>query len=261
MAAVSNLSVPTSSLDIEPEERPSFLVSFFFLKNFQRISHTWKFRDWVMDSGAFSAMTAKKPIDHQKYLDTCKELLKTDPTLKEVFGLDVIKGDWRDSLKNYEEAWRQGVPAIPCWHRGEPWDVLEKLARDYPKIAIGGLIGTGTTQAQKRRTIEQVFARIWPKPIHGFGLTNPGLVLEFPFHSVDASTWALAPIAFGKWKQFGDISVRGYVSLQSQIYYYLTVEANARRRWRCEMTLLGDDYQDGPHLRLVNIGAVKGVYV
>jgi len=231
---------------------PSLLVSFWYLKSFQRNRSRFVFRDWVMDSGAFSAMQAGKSIDLDAYNAACKELLALDPQLKEVFGLDVIKGDWRQSRRNYEKSWSAGIPVIPCWHRGEPWDVLVGYAKDYPKIAIGGLVGTGTTAAQKRHAIGQAFARVWPKPIHGFGLMADDLILDFPFHSVDATNWALAPRKFGSWREYGTIRVGTKVTIRSQVEYYLKLEQQARRRWQREMTAL--NFGDAPNLRLVSTG-------
>ena len=79
-------------------------------------------------------------IKLQEYIDTCKRLMAEDPTLTEIFALDVI-GDWRASLKNVEEMWRQGIEAILAFHPGEPEAALKGIAKDYPKIALGGVVG------------------------------------------------------------------------------------------------------------------------
>jgi len=216
---------------------PSLLVSYYYLDAFLKARPNYQFRSWVMDSGAFSAQNSGKKIDLQAYIECCKEMQARDPLLVEVFALDVI-GDWRASLKNYEEMWRQGVEAIPCWHKGEPWDALMGLAKDYPKIALGGLVGTPAKA--KRKIIEQAFARVWPKPIHGFGLCSQDLVLGFPFHTVDATNWELGPCAFGNWHTFGKLSLRGSKQpLRAEVEWHLKLEEDARRRWRREMERIG----------------------
>ena len=110
--------------------RPALLVSFFYLRPFLEKRARWAIRDWVMDSGAFSAANAGARIDLVEFTDTALRLLAEDPQLSEVYSLDVIGGDWRETARNTEYMWGRGVPAIPAWHKGEPWDVLEGYAKE-----------------------------------------------------------------------------------------------------------------------------------
>ena len=237
----------------KPTDRPALLVSYVYLKPFLKNRERYHYRDGVMDSGAFSAHNSGTVIDLQDYIDTCTHLMEEDPTLSEIFALDVI-GDWRAGLKNTEEMWRQGITAIPCFHplQKEPWDVLKGIAKDYPKIAVGGLVGVN--QKLKRKVISEVFARVWPCKIHGFGMSSEEMVLGFPFHSVDATNWEMGPCAFGNWKTYGALSVRGsQQNLRSEVEWHLALESKARRRWRKEMAQLEADgrtiglsYNPGP---------------
>jgi hypothetical protein len=200
-----------------------------------------------MDSGAFSAHNSGVEIKLQDYIECCKRLIVEDVTLTEVFALDVI-GDWKASLKNAKEMWRQGVPAIPCFHFGEPWDVLVGLAKDYPKIAIGGCVGK--RGLGKNEFAGQCFARVWPKAVHGFGFGSEKSVMMFPWHSVDATNWELAPCKFGHWKAFDGqrVSVRGSSqNLKLEVQWYLELEQKARNRWRKEMEKIA---HVGPAIRL-----------
>lgn len=236
--------------------KPALLASFYYLKDFNRNRKHYVFRDWVMDSGAFSAHNSGVEISLADYMDTCRRLLAEDQQLTEVFALDVI-GDWRAGLKNCETMWRNGIEAIPCFHFGEPWDLLLGLAKDYPKIAIGGCVGIG--RKQKHEFAEQCFARVWPKKIHGFGFGAADPVKLLPFHSVDASTWSTGPQAYGRWNQFGRMSVRGKAqNLGAEVEFYLRLERDVRRRWVAEMRELNTD---GPTIRLaVGSGSVTGTY-
>lgn len=217
-------------------ELPALLVSYYYLKKFLEYQHKYCYRNWVMDSGAFTAFQAGVDVKLQPYIDCCKERIAADPTLVEVFALDVI-GDWKASLRNAEEMWRQGVPAIPCFHYGEPWDVLRGLAKDYPKIAVGGCVGRG----QKDKFLEQCFARVWPCKIHGFGFGSEKSILGVPLHSADATNWEMDPCARGKWRAFGNskVSVRGSKqNLRCEVLWYLELEEKARQQWKSEMELL-----------------------
>lgn len=228
---------------------PSILVSFFYLDKFIACRDRYCIRDWVMDSGAFSAWNSGVSIDLGKYIETCQKLLAEDPLLKEVFALDVI-GDWRAGMKNLEAMWDAGVPAIPTFHpKDEPWELLRDLAAQYPKLALGGLVGLN--KKLKRKLVEQCFARAWPKKIHGLGIASEDLIMSFPFHSVDATNWEMMPCAFGNWKSFGAMSVRGSKqNLRAEIEWYLALERRARARWEREMKQL-DELAPDLTIRLV----------
>lgn len=229
--------------------KPALLVSYYYLAPFQRARARYDFRDWVLDSGAFSAHNSGAVIDLQAYTEKAKELLATDPKLTEVFSLDVI-GDWRASLRNTEALWTAGVPAIPCFHVGEPEDVLVSLARDYPKIALGGAVGF----RGKSEWAAQCFARVWPKRIHGFGFGGERDIMALPWHSVDATNWESGPCRFGNWRAFGGqrVSVRGSSHpLRVEVEWYLALERRAQQRWQKQMAQLEGS---GPSVRLVANG-------
>ncbi len=245
----------------EVEDRrsyPALLVSYWYLKDFLRDQPKYLYRNWVMDSGAFSAHNSGVEINLQAYIDKCKELLATDPTLVEVYALDVI-GDWKASLRNTEEMWRQGVEAVPCFHAGEPWDALIGMAKDYPKIALGGIALAKT--GKKNAWAQQCFARVWPKRIHGFAFSGRTSVMGLPFASVDATNWALNASKWGKWKVFDmeKLSVRGKdLNLTAEIQWHLELEAKARSWWYREMRLLGTV---GPTVRLAWTGQGLAKYL
>lgn len=214
----------------EKEElRPALLVSYYYLTGFLKRQSRYVYRDWVMDSGAFSAHKSGVSINLNDYMDTCKRLRDTDPTLSEVYALDVI-GDHKASLRNTEIMWKAGIEAIPCFHYGSPWDVLVGLAKDYPKIALGGVAASSTKR--KLTWAKQCFARVWPKKIHGFAFCGRESLMALPWHSVDSSTWEIGPCAFGRWPQWGNVSVRGSnQNLRGVIKWYLDLEQAARVRW------------------------------
>lgn len=159
---------------------PALLVSYYYLDKFEEHQDKYYYRDWVMDSGAFSAHSSGVVINLQDYIDCCHRLMQNDPTLTEIYALDVI-GDWKGTKKNTEKMWKQGVPAIPCFHYGEPWGVLKDYCAQYPKVALGGCVG----KRDKLKFIGQCFARAWPHKFHGFGFGHEDAILGFPFHCMN----------------------------------------------------------------------------
>lgn len=224
------------------QSAPALLVSFFYLKDWLKNRDKYVIRDWVIDSGAYSARAQNVEISLSDYIDTCKRLIEEDEDLTEIYALDVI-GDWKATKRNTEKMWKAGIPAIPTFHRHEPWDALKGYAADYPKIAVGGMADLRGNR--KQQYAEQCFARVWPKPIHGFGMATRKLILSLPWHSSDATSWELGPVGFGMWKSFGKKGSVGYMNvrgsrqnLRVEVEHFLKLEKEARFRWRNEMRKL-----------------------
>ena len=155
----------------------------------------WKFmlqqshlRGLAVDSGAYSFTKEPVPVDVSEYADFIERLgLASNPLVDMIFSLDVI-GDWRASQRNTIALNARGLKVVPTWHAGSPIDVLKGMARDYPRIAIGGV--ARMKGEERRRVIAKAFSAVWPARIHGFGIHSPALLDEFPFDSVDAtSAW------------------------------------------------------------------------
>ena len=221
---------------------PSVLTSYVYYKMFAKMKDQLYYRDWVLDSGAYTAHTTGKKIDLQEYINFCIELKATDPTLSEIYSLDVVS-DWKASLVNCEKMWDQGVEAVPVYHMGEPAHVLKTMCATYPKVGIGGIVLMISTQ-KKRRFIDSVFDIAWPKKLHGLGLTTESLVKDYPWHSVDSSTWCLQPCAFGLWPGYGKISMslknNAKRNLRSQLDYFMKWETHNKGVWKKELSMLED---------------------
>lgn len=213
------------------EYLPALLVSYVYLKPFLSRRDGYHFRDWVMDSGAYSAANIGLEIKLDEYIEECKRLFAVDPKMTEVFALDVI-GDPHASRVNTEIMWKAGVPAIPTFHVGEPWSDLLSMAREYPKIAIGGMVGMPIKT--KTKFCGEVFARVWPHKVHGLGIGSEDLIMKYPFHSVDATNWEIGPTAFGRWSAYGGANLRirgGAQNLRVEVEHFMRVEQRARERW------------------------------
>lgn len=219
---------------------PSLLLSYAYEKIWLPLLPKLHVRNFVLDSGAFTAHSSGKPIDVAVYRDAVVSYRDRGIVPVEVFSLDVI-GDWRGTKSNTEYLWANGVPAIPAFHYGEPEDVLVGYAQDYPKIALGGAVGL--PRKEKERWARQCFARVWPKPIHGFGFglwAPQGL----PFHSIDCSDWEGSPARFGRWAAFGggNIGLGGKELLDNlacEAEVWLKEEHELRKKWAPTFHQLG----------------------
>ncbi len=243
--------MPVPDRQADPGERPALLVALGpSFDKFQAHREELAFRDYALDSGAFAAMTEGRPVRVEDWIPRVREIQASDPRCSEVFALDVI-GDAEASLANYAAIRRAGIDAIPTYHFGEPWAVLDELARNYPKIALGGVARRFRRLFQREEWAERCLQRIWPKRVHGFGYSAPSLE-RLPFHSIDASTWAYAPKGFGKYLSMGSyqLSIRGRPNIRVEVEHNLRLEREARGRQRLRMAALGAA-DEAPVVRLV----------
>jgi len=216
---------------------PPLLISYAYIKGWEKVRCATACREWVLDSGAFTARSMGITIDRAAFIEYAKQRLSDDSRLVSVFALDVI-GDPVATLRNTEFMWEQGIEAIPTFHAKTNWKHLLELVR-YPKIAIGGV--ARASAKQRSDFAQEVFNRVWPKRVHGFGYGSQRNVLAYPWHSVDASSWN-NPIRFGQWWSMGNRGkLSGGVSasvpnagalLHGEIEHFARLERAARSKWR-----------------------------
>jgi len=244
------------------EMAPSLLLSYHYYRKCSEIIREYVHRDWVLDSGAFSAMNSGAEIDLDAYIDFCKGILAGPCPPVEIFALDVI-GDAEGTKRNTEKMWKAGIEAIPAYHIGEPEQYLLDYAATYPKIALGGV--ARLKGSAKHAWSKECFARVWPKKIHGFGYGTERAVLGLPFHSTDSTNWELGPCGFGRWRSYAGgtktgvkLAVRGSAhDLRGEVEWYLKLEQRARAKWRVQMEELDALDEPCPSVRLAVVSPTR----
>lgn len=164
-----------------------------------------------LDSGAFSAFSMGVKVDLGKY---CDYILRNLDIIEHIDGqplasvLDAI-GDADGTWRNQQAMEDRGVRPLPCYHYGEPVEVLEYYIANYSYITIGGMVPISTPQ------LKLWLDRLWADyltddkghplvKVHGFGLTSLPLMMRYPWYSVDSSTWV-------QWAANGMVLVPGQV--------------------------------------------------
>jgi hypothetical protein len=140
----------------------------------------------ALDCGAYSARTRGINIDLGHYIEFC---LARPGFYDFVASLDVIGGTLKENISNWCDMVDRGVPAMPTWHTGEPPSLLKDYCEEAPKIGLGITRPNNKMPppAEVRRMLDAAFEHV-PSghPVHGWGLTN---YTDYPFHSVDSTTW------------------------------------------------------------------------
>lgn len=225
---------------LEEGNRPALLVSYIYVEEFLRNQTSYGYRDWMMDSGAYSAYNSGKVIDLQEYTDFCHALLAEDPSLVEIIALDVI-GDGRGSLANAFQMKEAGLEVIPVFHVGEDWGILKEYCQAFQKVGLSCRFGEPLKKSYW--FYDQCFARHWPKPFHSFGWMGEKMLMRYPFHSADSTSWEVGPCQYGNWKSFRGVgkrcSVRGsQQNLRAEVAWWLEFERKLREKWKREMAKL-----------------------
>jgi len=155
-----------------------------------------------LDSGAFSAHSLGVHIsidDYCDYIRRNRDILRVEDGAVMASVLDGI-GDPLKTWQNQLEMERQDAKPLPCFHYGEDIRYLDWYVERYSYITIGGLVG------KSAKDQEVWLDRVWERmmdgsgraklKVHGFGMTSPNLMMRYPWHSCDSSSWIQAA-AFG----------------------------------------------------------------
>jgi hypothetical protein len=150
------------------------------------------------DSGAHSARTLGITIEVDDY---AAWLHKWHGCFTVYANLDVIFGPaatWTNQRRLEDD---HGLHPMPVFHTGEPFSVLDRyLEAGYTYIALGKLLGNPWNRLAP--WIDKAFKMAEGKAVfHGFGLTAWQAIREFPFFSVDSSSWG-SPYRFGTVRLF-----------------------------------------------------------
>jgi hypothetical protein len=174
------------------------------------------FRRILIDSGAYSELTGTAKIDGAAYREWAERWAGHADA---VAGLDDITGDWRRSVRNYEQfGW------FPTMHDTDPPEILPELvalARER-----GGWIGLGLKPPRhsKEAWVRWACERI-PSDIHVHGWALRAYTHVRRLDSVDSTNWwrdamklrTLPDTAHLTYGECLDVVVKRYVRWQREI--------------------------------------------
>jgi len=164
--------------------------------NFRR--DLYPFPDVLYDSGGFSARTRNVKIDVNDYIKFLNE-----NKVKLAFNLDT--NDLDESWKNQALLEKEtSAYILPIYHwsehrKKEHRGILEMMIEKYPFISIGGVAKVIRDNKTRRAYLSYIFKRARDKVrVHGLGITAIGMLFEYPFYSVDSTSWE-------SWSRYGQI--------------------------------------------------------
>lgn len=165
----------------------------------------------MVDSGAFSAWQSGTKVDLKAYMAWLKQhksrlfsYVALDVLPEEKLGAAATPDDCaKASDINLQRMLDAGLRPIPVFHQHEPFKWLVKMVEDgHDYIGLGG---SAYVSLKKREAwFNEVFTLLCDKQgrpcvkTHGFGVGAPELVWNYPFYTVDSTTWVIGGAAYGR---------------------------------------------------------------
>ena len=139
---------------------------------------------FVLDSGAFTAWKAGKPIELDDY---CRFIESLPIKPWRYFTLDVI-GDPHGSMKNYEIMLKRGFNPVPIFTRGEDPAALEEYYKTSDVVGIGGLVGT----QKNKGFVNGIMRHVGKRRVHWLGFTHINYIKFYKPYMCDSSNYSRA---------------------------------------------------------------------
>ena len=148
--------------------------------------------NFLLDSGAFSYMNGrqitKKEMDNyvKNYIAFIKKYnvkYYFEMDVDSIFGLEAVE-QWRKQIET-----ETNKKCIPVWHKQRGVEYWKKMCQEYNYVAIGGLVLGAKKQEYPfyKKLVEYAAER--GVKVHGLGFTKVQVLKEYPFYSVDSSSW------------------------------------------------------------------------
>lgn len=188
------------------------LESAYYL-NYVHEPNELKFPGYLLDSGGFTLRKYGREMSVEKYADYLNKW-----NVPIAFNLDTA--DWFESESNLAVlSARTKTKLIPVYHYSD-WvnpktrDGIIQMSMDHDYISVAGL--GAPSVVERGKFYEWVFSKVHTRArIHGLGATVISHILNFPFFSVDSTTWINAQ-KFGQWIEFKNGRIVKHQSLRVQ---------------------------------------------
>ena len=168
------------------------------------------FKDFLLDSGAFSFMNSKSNVrDWYEYLEKYAAYIKEN-RVENFFELDIDMIIGYDKVKEYRSILERIVnrPCIPVWHRSRGQDEFLRLCDEYSYVAVGGIAIKHIRRNEYKNftyLIKEAHKR--DCKIHALGFTNFSGLRKYHFDSVDSTSW-MGGGRFGQLYKFANGQLR-----------------------------------------------------
>lgn len=153
-------------------------------------------QSFVFDNGAFSVWKRGSELDVPGFTAWCEEWHR-HPGFDWALIPDVIEGGEEDNDALLAD-WPRHIRGVPVWHMHESIDRLERLANEWPVVALGssGQWATPGTSSWWERMNDAMVAICDehgrpPCRLHGLRMLDPRIFSQLPLASADSTNAAV----------------------------------------------------------------------
>ena len=174
----------------------NILASYAYLKDNPRLTEallllsTKGYINLLIDSGAFTAHAAGKPINPKEYITFCKRI---EGKVWQYIMLDII-GQASASMLNFKKMLKAGLNPMGVWTKYDTVHNLKELAEHNDHVCIAGGVGTESKKMVAR--FRQAVQEVPTIKIHGLAYVKVPQYYKLPLYSVDSSSFT-AGVRFG----------------------------------------------------------------
>lgn len=193
------------------------LESFYYADEWVE-KHIPLFKDFLLDSGAFTFFSAKpKNINWEEYVDRYADFINRNK-VNHFFELDIDKLIGHDNVLKLRKRLetKTGKQCIPVWHKFRGKENFLSMCDEYKYVAIGGIVSGEITKDQYpifTWLINEAHKR--GCKIHGLGFTNLEGITKYHFDSVDSTAWTTGN-RFGSIYRFNGKTMEKYQKKSGQ---------------------------------------------
>ena len=166
--------------------------------------HIPLFKDFLLDSGAFTFFSAKtQNIKWEEYVDRYADFINRNK-VNHFFELDIDKLIGYDNVLKLRKRLENKTDkqCIPVWHKFRGKEKFLQMCDEYKYVAIGGIV-SGEIKQNEYPAFTYLINEAHKKgaKIHGLGFTNLKGLEKYHFDSVDSTAWTTGN-RFGSIYQF-----------------------------------------------------------
>jgi len=151
-------------------------------------------QSFALDNGAFSLWKSGTEVDWDKYYGWSEEWL-AHPACDWAIIPDVIDGSESEN-DDLAAQWPHGHRGVPVWHLNESVERLERLADQWPRVALGSAAEYDVSSPSKclDRLADCLPAitknGLLKTKLHGLRMLNPAITQLVPLSSADSTNVA-----------------------------------------------------------------------
>lgn len=169
------------------------LVAYPYAMTIKNMSNILpRLRNFILDSGVFTMINSGKRFKLDDYVEQYGNYVR-EHNIKNYVEMDVDQIIGVDKTRRLRERLENivGWQSIPVWHTIRGKQSFIQDCKDYNYIALGYFMTEGlkatVTEKYARGFID--LAHKYNCKIHGLGFTKTKTLEQFPFDSVDSSSW------------------------------------------------------------------------